>query len=78
MSAQLWIYTGIGLFLGGHILWIVITELRLWNFAKSALFQEGQIRSLHDRIETLQGQAHVHHFETPAVTSRKKKKKGKR
>lgn len=54
MSASIWAYTGIGFLVGLYFLWVVVTEIRLWNYAKSILALEGNARYQHDQLQHLQ------------------------
>ncbi len=73
MSAQLWIYTGAAFFMGGFILWVVITEIRLWNYAKAILYLEGRARMQAEQSNMVQRQIYDL-GQSPA----RKTKKGKR
>lgn len=82
MSAELWVYTGVGVFLGICILWIVVTEIRLWNYAKTILHLENQARVHMEQISITQRQIYDMQTNklgvTPDYPPRGKAKKGKR
>lgn len=54
MSVDIWIYTGAGFLVGVHVLWIFVTEIRLWNYAKSILHLEARARIAMEQISVTQ------------------------
>lgn len=83
MSAQIWIYTGGGFLVGIYLLWVVVAEIRLWNYAKAILHLEGQLRFAMEQVGVTQKQVfdidnRTAHLATRAPRKKAKRKKGKR
>ncbi len=53
MMPAIWILIGAGVLMGALILWVIITEIRLYNLAQKAIFAESNIRYQHEQVLSL-------------------------
>ncbi len=75
MNLPIWAYICIGAYLGICALWLIVTEIRLWNYAKTILHLEAQARIHMEQISITQRE--VFHLDGTNAETRKPKK-GKR